>query len=161
MSAVSAHRGRRRPGRVTGGLLLDVACSLTDRDRAILTLLRRHRVLSTSQLRMMFFSDANTCQHRLSRLHRLHLVDRFRLPARVAAELHPDVGRPAITSAGYLPSTEYGYVLDVVGAQVLTADHTDLSGEPRRVRWRTDQALAIATTPHLGHTLVAIRCSSS
>lgn len=100
---------------------------------------------------MLFFSDANTCQHRLSRLHRLLLVGRFRLPARAAAELHPH--RLVISSGGHLPSTEYGYVLDAVGAQVLAADRTDLGGEPRRVRWRTEQALAIATNPRLGHTL--------
>lgn len=155
MSAGSAYRGRRRPGRISGGLLLDVACSLTDRDRQILTLLRRHRVLATSQLHAMFFTDANTARHRLTRLHRLRLVDRFRLPTHVTVELHPreHPARPSTAPAGWIPTTEYGYVLDTVGAQVLAAGHTDPGGRPRRVRWRTDQALAIATSPRLAHTL--------
>lgn len=153
MPADYVRRGRSRPGRVTPGLLLDVACSLTDRDRKILRLLRRHRVLTASQLTAMFFTDPNTARHRLTRLHRLHLVDRFRLPAHVAADVHPD--RPAISPAGYLPSTEYAYVLDTVGAEVLATDRAACPGQDVRVRWRTGQALAIAGNPRLAHTLGA------
>jgi hypothetical protein len=49
-------------------------CSITDRDKEILRLLRWHRVLTTSQIHAMFFGDLNTTQHRLTRLYDLHLL---------------------------------------------------------------------------------------
>ena len=78
MTAVSSRRGRR-PGRVNDRLVLDVASSLTDRDRQILRLLRWHRVLTTGQVHAMFFGDRTTAQHRMARLYELRLVERFRL----------------------------------------------------------------------------------
>lgn len=161
MSSHSSTRARRRsarPARITAELTLDAACSLTDRDRVILRLLQRHRVLTASQLWAMFFTDANTCQHRLTRLHRLHLVERFRLPPAVAADLD---GRAAISPTGYVRITEYAYVLDLVGAQVLAVEDTTGEVDLGRVRWRTDQALAIEGSPRLAHTLGSTRCSST
>ena len=59
------------------------------RDRHILRLIRWHRVLTTSQVQMMFFSDRNTAQHRMTRLYQLRLVERFRPPrAGHEAEYH-------------------------------------------------------------------------
>ena len=59
------------------------------RDRHILRLIRWHRVLTTSQVQMMFFSDRNTAQHRMTRLYQLRLVERFRPPrAGREAEYH-------------------------------------------------------------------------
>ena len=150
MPSPSSTRTRRRPARpahITGQLTLDAACSLTERDRLILRLLRRHRVLSTSQIRALFFTDANTCQHRLTRLHRLHLVERFRLPIQATSE--PD---RVFTAGGYVRTTEYGYVLDRLGAYILAIED-DPDADWRRVRWRTDQALSIATSQRLAHTL--------
>ena len=143
-------RARRpgRPTRISGRLGLDAACSLTDRDRRILRLLRDHRVLATSQITVMFFTDRNTCQHRLARLYRLRLVDRFRLPFPV------DPHTPVLTATGYVRLTEYGYVLDRVGAQVLAVErdeNTDVDLD--RVRWDTGQSLTIAGSPRLAHTL--------
>ena len=149
-SSAQARRRAARPAYVTAGLRLDAACSLTERDRVILRLLRAHRVLTASQLRAMLFTDANTCQHRLTRLHRLHLVERFRLPPAVAAELD---GRAAISPTGYVRITEYAYVLDLVGAQILAVEDTAGEVDVGRVRWRTEQALAIAASPRLAHTL--------
>ncbi len=138
----------RRPGRVSDRLLIDAACSLTDRDRRILRLLRDHRVLATSQIAAMFFTDRNTCQHRLARLHQLRLVDRFRLPIPV------DPRTPILTDTGYVRVTEYGYVLDRVGAQVLAVERDENAKvDLDRVRWDTGQALAIADSPRLAHTL--------
>ncbi len=131
---------------------MDVACSVTDRDRSILRLLRNHRVLTTSQVGALFFTDANTCRHRMTRLRQLRLVERFRLP------LHALERQVAPSATGYLPATEYAYVLDRLGAYVL-ALHDAGEDEPngdvtwRRLRWRTDQALAVAASPRLAHTL--------
>jgi len=115
---------------------MDVASSLTDRDREILRLLRWHRVLTTSQVHQMFFSDLNTAQHRMARLHDLRLVERFR-PIRC--------GRDG----------EYHYVLDVLGAYVVAVMANRDPDREIPMRWRTDQALAIATSQRLAHTVGA------
>jgi hypothetical protein len=133
MTAVSSRRGRR-PGRVSDRLVLDVASSLTDRDRQILRLLRWHRVLTTSQVHAMFFGDRNTAQHRMARLYELRLVERFR-PLRQ--------GRDG----------EYHYVLDALGAYVVAAMANPDPDAALKVRWRTDQALSIATSQRLAHTV--------
>ena len=135
MTASTSRRGRR-PGRVTDRLLVDVASSLTDRDRQILRLLRWHRVLTTSQVSAMFFGDRNTAQHRMTRLYELRLVERFR-PLRD--------GRDA----------EYHYVLDALGAYVVAAMANPDPDAVLKVRWRTDQALSIATSQRLAHTVGA------
>jgi hypothetical protein len=85
--------------------MFDVASSLTDRDRHILRLIRWHRVLTTSQVVMMFFSDRNTVQHRMTRLYELRLVERFR---------PPHAGREA----------EYHYVLELSIATSQRLAHT-------------------------------------
>jgi hypothetical protein len=115
---------------------MDVASSLTDRDRHILRLLRWHRVLTTSQIHVMFFSDRNTAQHRMTRLHELRLVERFR-PLRT--------GRDG----------EYHYVLDVLGAYVVAVMTNDDPNRVPKMRWRTDWALSIATSQRLAHTVGA------
>jgi predicted transcriptional regulator len=118
------------------GLLMEVASSLTDRDKEILCLLRWHRVLTTSQVHAMFFVDRNTAQHRMTRLYQLRLVERFK-PLRL--------GRTG----------EYHYVLDRLGAYVVAAMAKDDLDAEVNVRWRTDQALAIATSQRLDHTVGA------
>jgi hypothetical protein len=115
---------------------MDVASSLTDRDREILRLIRWHRVLTTSQVHAMFFSDLNTAQHRMARLYELRLVERFR-PLRK--------GRDA----------EYHYVLDRLGAFVVAVMANDDPDREVKLRWRTDQALSIATSQRLAHTVGA------
>lgn len=51
---------------------------LTRRDRQILTLLDRHHVLTTDQIRRLHFQNLRTCQARLGVLAGLDLLDRFR-----------------------------------------------------------------------------------
>lgn len=135
---MSAFRNSRRgrPGRTTDRLIFDVASSLTDRDRQILRLIRWHRVLTTNQVHLMFFSDRNTAQHRMTRLYQLRLVERF---------------RP--THAGR--DGEYHYVLDRLGAFVVAVMANENLDREVKVRWRTDQALAIATSQRLAHTVGA------
>lgn len=121
---------------MSDGLLMEVASSLTDRDKEILRLIRWHRVLTTSQVHAMFFVDRNTAQHRMTRLHDLRLVERFK-PLRS--------GRTG----------EYHYVLDRLGAYVVAAMSSDDLDTEVNVRWRTDQALAIATSQRLDHVVGA------
>jgi hypothetical protein len=113
---------------------MDVASSLTDRDRQILRLLRWHRVLTTSQIHVMFFRDLNTTQHRMTRLYQLRLVERFR-PLRSGRE------------------GEYHYVLDVLGAYVVAVMANRDPDREIPMRWRTDQALSIASSQRLAHTV--------
>lgn len=115
---------------------MDVASSLTDRDRQILRLLRWHRVLTTSQIHVMFFRDLNTAQHRMTRLHELRLVERFRPPRS---------GRDG----------EYHYVLDVLGAYVVTVMANRDPDREIKMCWRIDQALSIASSQRLAHTVGA------
>ncbi len=107
-----------------------MACSLTGRDREILRLLRRHPVLTTSQVHRCFFTNRNTAQHRLTRLCQLRLVDRFR-------------DRPR--SGSQLGEGEY-YVLDRLGAALVRWEHNphvDLAS----IRWRTDWVRSIGEQP--------------
>jgi len=84
----------------------------------------------------MFFGDCNTAQHRMARLYELRLVERFR-------PLHD--GRDG----------EYHYVLDTLGAYVVAVMANRDPDREVKVRWRTDQALSIATSQRLAHTVGA------
>ena len=117
-------------------MIFDVASSLTDRDRQILRLIRWHRVLTTNQVHLMFFTDRNTAQHRMTRLYQLRLVERFR-PSHARRE------------------GEYHYVLDRLGAYVVAVMASPDLDREVKVRWRTDQALAIATSQRLAHAVGA------
>jgi len=84
----------------------------------------------------MFFSDRNTAQHRMTRLHDLRLVERFRSQR---------CGRDG----------EYHYVLNVLGAYVVAVMANRNPDREITMRWRTDQALSIATSQRLAHTVGA------
>ncbi len=84
----------------------------------------------------MFFNDLNTAQHRMTRLYELRLVERFR-PLRDGRD------------------SEYHYVLDVLGAYVVTAAANPDPDREIKMRWRTDWALSIASSQRLAHTVGA------
>lgn len=123
------------PGRpkVTDELMLHAARRLTERDRAVLRVLAHHRVLTTDQLRQLFFHALNTAQHRLTALYRLRLIDRF---------------QPLSTAGRFHTVGPYHYVLDRLGAWVLAAE---AGRDPHETRWRTDKALAVAASQRLAH----------
>ena len=58
--------------------MLSVAGHLTDRDRELVRLVARHRVLTTDQLAALAFGNITTARHRLAVLVRLGLLRRFR-----------------------------------------------------------------------------------
>jgi hypothetical protein len=116
--------------RVRDDDILRVANRLTDRDRRILNLLSDHRVFTTDQLTDVFFSNPTTARHRLTQLHQLRLVDRFK-PRRWLNDSAP-----------------FHYVLGEVGAMVVTAERDDsLDG----LKWKADRALAIGSSQRLEH----------
>ncbi len=82
----------------------------------------------------MFFGDRNTAQHRMTRLYELRLVERF---------------RPLCDGR----DGEYHYVLDQLGAYVVAVMANRDPDREVKVRWRTDQALSIATSQRLAHTV--------
>ncbi len=110
-----------------------LAARLTPRDLWLCELLHEHRVLTTHQLTDLAFPNLDTAEHRLAILHRLQVVERFR-PRR---------------DRGTAP---YHYVLGPAGARVLAARRGQ---DPSGVRYRRDDALAVAHWQHLDH-LVAV-----
>jgi hypothetical protein len=113
--------------------LARLAGRLTDRDRAILHLIGEHRVFTTGQLAAVFFGSQDRAEHRLRQLTQAGVLARFR------PHTHHGEG-----------SAPYHYVLGPLGAAVLAADH---DGDPRRVGYRQDKALALAHSQHLGHVV--------
>jgi hypothetical protein len=116
-------------GRSTADRLAALAGRLTDRDRLLCQLLHEHRVLTTGQLTQLAFPSANAAEHRLTILHRLRLVDRF---------------RPRHTPG----SAPYHYLLGPLGAAVLAAHH---NGDPAQLGYRRDRTLALAHSQRLAH----------
>ncbi|MGA7705244.1 MAG: replication-relaxation family protein [Solirubrobacteraceae bacterium] len=67
--------GRRE--RVGASVAWEVAKRTTERDREIAWLLYRQKILTTDQLRLLFFSSRRRCQDRLLWLFRHRVIDRF------------------------------------------------------------------------------------
>ncbi|HEX3981128.1 MAG TPA: replication-relaxation family protein [Acidimicrobiales bacterium] len=116
--------------KVGDDLVMSVAHRLTERDRSIVTMLFRHRVLTTDQLAEMYFDHVNTAQHRLTTLYRLRLVDRFQ------------------PIDHHYASQPYHYVLDQLGAMLAAAER---GKDIDKNRWRQDKALAIGRSQRLAH----------
>lgn len=67
----------KRRARVGGTVAWEVTKRTTERDREIAWLLYRQKILTTDQLRLLFFSSLRRCQDRLLWLHRHRVIDRF------------------------------------------------------------------------------------
>ena len=66
-----------RPARVGSAFAWEVAKHTTERDREIAWLLYRQKILTTDQLRLLFFGSSRRCQDRLLWLYRHRVIDRF------------------------------------------------------------------------------------
>ena len=138
---VSSHSHTRGAGTGTGtgagtraardeAAVLSVAGHLTDRDRELVRLVARHRVLTTDQLAALAFRNITTARHRLAVIVRLGLLRRFR-PHRATG------------------SAPWHYVLGPIGAALLGQENRD------EKRWlpqvRADRPLALERSQRLGH----------
>ncbi|MGH9023695.1 MAG: replication-relaxation family protein, partial [Acidimicrobiia bacterium] len=103
---------------------------LTDRDRAILSALGRHRVFTSVQLTEMFFDSQKRALWRLLELYRMTAVDRFQ-PYRPGWGAYP-----------------YHYVLGRLGV-VLVAATAEADANTVARRWRPDRGLALGRPERL------------
>jgi Replication-relaxation len=124
------HSGEQRAANGGHDLrLYDLAGRLTERDRTICRLLLDYRVLTTEQIVDVGFDGARVAQKRLAILHRLEVVDRFRLRS-------------------WSGSGPYHYVLGPAGAAVVAAERGVTVAD---LAWRRDTAAALAGNRQLAH----------
>lgn len=123
--------GRRGPDRAGEpvGLLWS---RLTPRDRDVLTLLERHRVLTTDQLRDLKFGSLRRAQQRMTELFELGVVWRFRYP---------------LLGGGSQP---WHYTLGYQGARLMTARRGE---DPPRPQANANRLERLAESPKLRHLL--------
>lgn len=108
-----------------------LAARLTARDRWLTRLLAEHRVLTSAQIAEAAFPSRHAANVRLRELYRWRVLDRFQpYTGRGAAHLH--------------------YVLDTAGHTLLAAED---GLDPAALRWRPEQAIAIAHSLRLAHTV--------
>lgn len=121
-----------RPRRSAGEARWSLARCLTERDRAIVRALARHRVFTREQLGEMFFDSQHRARVRLVALHRHQVLDRFQphRPGWGAASFH--------------------YVLGPMGAAIVAAEAGEDPDRAAR-RWRAERTLALGRTQRLAH----------
>jgi hypothetical protein len=126
----SALRSRSR--RSADELRYSLARRLTDRDRAIVRAVERHRVLTTEQLAAVFFDSERRAQVRLVRLFETEILARFE-PHRASWGRH-----------------RYHYVVGPLGAALLAAERGDDPDRAAR-RWKGERVLLLGRTQRLAH----------
>jgi hypothetical protein len=123
----------QRRARVGAAAVSALASPLGERDRLVALACYEHRVLTTEQLRRLYFRSSRRCRDRLDQLYKLRVLDRFR-PYRQPGE----------------GSAPYHWILDEAGAHIVAAcldlDRSDL-------RWRHQAAIAISRSTKLAHQL--------
>jgi hypothetical protein len=120
-----------RGARVGSAFAWEVAKRTTERDREIAWLLYRQKILTTDQLRLLFFSSLRRCQDRLLWLHRHRVIDRF-YPSGPFS-----LGKP-----------QAHWLLDEVGAHLVAAR---LGRERKSLAW--DRQQDFHEHSHLAHRL--------
>jgi hypothetical protein len=113
---------------VSAERLFELARHLTERDRELALYVYRHRVLTTAQLQLLFFSSRRRAQDRLLFLYRNRVLDRFYPPAPFGC------GKP-----------EAHWLLDEAGALLVAAMHEverKQLGWQRRDDWGSHPQLA-------------------
>jgi hypothetical protein len=125
---MSSSSSRAPRGRLTADRLAHLANHLTDRDREIALALYEHRILTSSQLTLLFFSGRRRAMDRLLFLYRRRVLDRFYPPRPFA------YGKP-----------QAHWLLDEAGAHIVAAclgfDRKQLGWKPRE-NWGTHPQLA-------------------
>lgn len=113
---------------------LTLQSRLTSRDHTLLRLLGQHQVLTTDHITALLYPDRTVAQHRLVKLWRWHVLDRFR----------------PTTANGAAIRSSWRYTLGPAGATLLAAHRGDALPRPSTVRART---LRVANHPQLNHLL--------
>jgi hypothetical protein len=120
-----------RPRRLGQQDVLRLASHLTERDRWIARDCFEFRVLTTNQIRRLYFTGTRTAAARLNVLYRLRVLDRF---------------RPSLPMGqGTAP---YHWILDEAGA-LIVADHLNI--ERAKLGWQHSIAASIAHSQKLPH----------
>lgn len=128
-----SHRIARKRRRVTDDLVTLAGGRLTDRDREIVHLVHRARVLTTDQICEVFFDNPTTARHRLAVLYELRFLDRFQPPLEQG-------------------SAPFHWMVDHLGAMVVAVDQ---DRDPDAVRFSRTRLLATAQSSHLAHRVAA------
>lgn len=115
--------------------VLRIASHLTERDRRIAIDCFEHRVLTTSQIKRLYFGGTRSATARLDLLYSLRLLDRFR----------PSLPR----GEGTAP---YHWILDEGGA-LLVADHRGM--DRAELGWQHSVAVGVANSQKLAHHVEA------
>jgi site-specific DNA recombinase len=102
---MSSSTSSTRQGRVTAERLTVLANHLTDRDREVALALYEHRILTSSQLTLLFFSGRRRAMDRLLLLYRARVLDRF-YPPRPFAQGKPQAHWLLDEAGAHIP---YGY----------------------------------------------------
>ncbi|MGH2653652.1 MAG: replication-relaxation family protein [Actinomycetota bacterium] len=95
-----------------------LASSLDERDRAILLALLEYKVLTTRQLRVLFFRSLRRCQHRLWELKDLEIISSFPPPQEFGKGRLPDhrfltsLGRAVLAHLEGVPRDDLPWVPD-------------------------------------------------
>jgi hypothetical protein len=124
---------QQRAGRIGAAAIAALASRLTERDRQVALACYEHRVLTSEQLRRLYFRSSRRAQLRLAELCELRVLDRFR-PVRQPGE----------------GSAPYHWILDEAGAHVVAAC---LDLDRSELRWRRQAAIAISRSSKLQHQL--------
>ena len=122
-----------RAGRVGAAAIAALAGRLTERDQRVAIACYEHRVLTTEQLRRLYFPSRRSAELRLAQLYELRVLDRFR-PSRQPGE----------------GSAPYHWILDEAGAHVVAAC---LELERSDLGWRRQRALSLSRSQTLTHQL--------
>jgi Replication-relaxation len=110
-----------------------IARRVTERDRAIAHALYEHRVLTVQQVYELYFDSLERARERLTQLHKLGAVERFR-PYR---------------QYGSYP---YHYLLDQAGAELVASDR---GVEVSELDYSRAKTLRLASSPQLRHQVEA------
>lgn len=120
------------PRRASADIRWSVTRNLTERDREVLRLVERLRVLTTPQVARLLFGSHKRASARLLELHEVNVLDRFR-PYREDWGSHP-----------------WHWVLGPLGAGVMAAERGEHAEKATR-RWRGERTLAYSSGRRLAH----------
>jgi hypothetical protein len=125
----------RRPSRLSESEVAKLASHVTERDRRIALDCYEHNVLTTDQIRRLYFTNTRIAQVRLQRLYELRVLERFRPGPRAGEGSNP-----------------YHWILDEAGA-LLVADWKGI--DRSELRYTRDDGLRIAGSRNLTHHVEA------